>query len=232
VPFNDTNHQPVRLYTAYDQANVYIAAAVHEPELRCSAGEPVTRRGPDETVTLPYRMGDPEGLEHISLCGDGRFLAFGFRDRVPGWGRQAEDPWAWKGHFYDTDYQYAAHTSTTGPTLIRQWGAKTSRRTAYQTVAVPGVGAVKGAQICIERDNDKQLTIYELSIPRTELNLFDPDAGQLRFGFVLRSNEVGWPLQWSAACGVFDYWIGTGSFSPSWVSALPCQTFFGIDSRN
>lgn len=219
----------LRVYTAYNDRNVYVAAAVREPKLMCRAGQPVTRRGRTEVVTLPYRMGEPEGLEHIRLCGDVFFFAFGFRNRVPGWGRQMDDPWAWKGHFYDTDYQYAAHTSTTGAKLIRQWGADTSRRTAYQTAGVPGVGPVPDAQVRIERDETAQLTVYEVAIPRNELQLFDPAAGRLRFGFLLASNEIGWPLQWASAAGVFDYWIGSGSFSPSWMSVLPCQTFFGIE---
>jgi hypothetical protein len=219
----------LRVYTAYNDRNVYVAAAVREPQLMCRAGQPVTRRGRTEVVTLPYRMGEPEGLEHIRLCGDVFFFAFGFRNRVPGWGRQMDDPWAWKGHFYDTDYQYAAHTSTTGAKLIRQWGADTSRRTAYQTAGVPGVGPVPDAQVRIERDETAQLTVYEVAIPRNELQLFDPAAGRLRFGFLLASNEIGWPLQWASAAGVFDYWIGSGSFSPSWMSVLPCQTFFGIE---
>ncbi|MBE0537685.1 MAG: hypothetical protein IH624_18630 [Phycisphaerae bacterium] len=219
----------LRVYTAYDERNIYVAAAVREPQLVCRAGQPVTRRGRTEVVTLPYRMGEPEGLEHIRNCGDAFFMAFGFRDRVPGWGRQMDDPWAWKGHFYDTDYQYVVHTSATGPQLIRQWGADTSRRTAYQTAAVPGVGPVAGAQVKIQRDEAAQLTVYEMAIPRDQLKLFDPAAGRLRFGFVLSSGEIGWPLQWASAAGVFDYWIGSGSFSPSWVSVLPCQTFFGIE---
>ncbi len=174
-------------------------------------------------------MGEPSGLEHIRFCGDAFFFAFGFRDRVPGWGRQMDDHWAWKGHFYDTDNHYAVHTSSTGPQLVRQWGADTPRRIAYQTAAVPGVGPVPGAQVRIERDETAELTVYEMSIPRAELKLFNPEAGRLRFGFNLVSNEVGWPLQWASAAGVFDYWIGSGSFSPSWVSVLPCQTFFGIE---
>lgn len=219
----------LRVYTAYDAEHVYIAAAVREDTLQCRSGEPVTRRGPDGTVTLPYRMGEPEGLEHIRFCGDAFIFAFGMRDRVPEWGRQMDDPWAWKGHFNDTDYQYIAHSSTKGPQLIRQWGADTSRRTAYQTDKVPGVGPVPGAVIRIHRDEESRLTIYECAIPRSELSLFDPRDRRLRFGFNLVSNEIGWPLQWSAAANVFDYWIGSGSFSPSWVSLLPCQTFFGIE---
>ena len=121
------------------------------------------------------------------------------------------------------------HTSFTWPQLIRQWGADTSRRIAYQTTTVPGVGPVPGAQVRIERDEVAELTVYEMCIPRSELKLFDPEAGRLRFGFNLVSSEAGWPLQWASAAGVFDYWIGSGSFSPSWVSVLPCQTFFGIE---
>ena len=229
VDRGDGGDVDLRVYTAYDDARVYVAAAVYEDDLWCRAGQPVTRRGPDGVVSLPYQMGEPNGLEHIHLCGDTFAFAFGFRDRVPGWGRQMDDPWAWTGHFNDTDYQYVAHASVQGPRLIRQWGADTSRRTAYQTVDVPGVGPVPGAEIEIRRDDDARLTIYEIAIPREELMLFDPAAPRLRFGFKLTSNETGWPLQWSAAAGVFEYWIGSGSFSPSWVSLLPCQTFFGIE---
>jgi len=213
-----------RVYTAYDDKNVYIAAAVNEPRLSCSAGQ-LSRPG------LPYRKGMPDGLDHISLCGDVLLIAFGFRDRVPNWGRQMNDPYAWKGHFYDTDYQYAAHVSTDGDMLIRQWGDSTPRRTAYQTEAVPAVGPVPGSAISIRRDEASKLTIYEIAIPRTELRLFDPlTAERLRFGFVLANDErQGFNgLNWGEAAGVFDHWASAGSYGPSWIARVPCQTFFGF----
>ncbi|MBE3069301.1 MAG: hypothetical protein IMZ66_03595, partial [Planctomycetes bacterium] len=40
-----------RVFTAYDDANVYLAAEVHEPSLDCPAGKPAVRG----SVTLPYR---------------------------------------------------------------------------------------------------------------------------------------------------------------------------------
>ena len=220
-----------RVYTAYDTANVYIAAAVNEDALKCTVGQPATRgRGADK-IELPYRTGVPDGLDHIRNCGDALLFAFGFRDRVPGWGRQMDDPYAWKGHFYDTDYHYAAHISTDGPQLIRQWGPDTTRRTAYQTEPVPGYGPVPGAHIEIKRDGAAKLTVYEMSIPRTELTLFNPAAGRCRFGFMLSNDEnlgQGGALQWSETAGVFDHWRASGSFGPSWQQVLPCQTFFSI----
>ncbi|HUU11036.1 MAG TPA: hypothetical protein VM431_10925 [Phycisphaerae bacterium] len=143
-----------------------------------------------------------------------------------------DDPYAWKGHFYDTDYHYAAHVSTEGDQLIRQWGPDTGRRIAYQTDKVPGYGPVRGATIKIRRDEAAKVTVYEMAIPRRELAMFDPAKGRCRFGFVLGNDEklgLGGGLEWSAAAGVFDHWYASGSFGPSWVSQLPCQTFFGIE---
>jgi hypothetical protein len=229
----DAKRVAARIYTAYDDQNVYLAAAVEEPALRNSAGSPATRGRAQNKVTLPYRTGMPDGLDHIRLTGDVFSFAFGFQDRVPGWGRQLDDPWAWKGHFYDTDYHYVAHISTEGDQLLRQWGPDTGRRTAYQASVMPGYGPVAGAQIRIRRDESAGLTVYEMSIPRAELALFNPSAqDRLRFGFMLPNDERAGPggaLQWSAAAGVFDHWQSTGSFGPSWMAVLPCQTFFGIE---
>ncbi|MCY3020710.1 MAG: hypothetical protein NTW87_16965 [Planctomycetota bacterium] len=216
------------VYTAYDNDNVYLAAAVNEDKLECKAGQKV-RRGKAE---LPYKVGDPEGLDHIRYCGDVFMFSFGFRDRVPGWGRQMDDPYAWKGHFCDTDYHYAAHVSADGDKLVRQWGADTPRRTAYQTEKEAYVGPVAGAQIVIKRDETAKLTVYEIAIPRRELALFDPGKERLRFGFMIANSEGAGPqgaLQWSDAAGVFDHWRAAGSFSPSWMQVLPCQTFFGVE---
>ena len=181
---------------------------------------------------MPYKKATPDGLDHIRMEGDSLFLAFGFRERVPGWGRQADDAYKWKGHFYDTDYQYVAHVSADGDKLIRQWGADTTRHIGYQIDPVEGVGPVPGARIVIKRDEARKLSIYEMAIPRSELKLFDPAKGSCRFGFILCNNEglgISGGLQWSEAAGVFDHWAGAGSFTPTWMSQLACQTFFGID---
>lgn len=184
-------------------------------------------------MTLPYRAGFPDGLGHPLLCGDGFAFAFGFRDRVPGWGRQMDDPYAWKGHFYDTDYHYLVHASTDGPMLVRQWAPGTTRRGAYQADHVPGYGPVSGARVAVQRHEDLKLTVYEVAVPRTELTMFDPRRDHCRFGFLVFSDEPVESgtkvLEWAAACGVFDHWRSAGSFSPSYAYLLPCQTFFGIE---
>jgi len=201
---------------------------VHEPSLDCPAGKPAVRG----KVTLPYRTAMPDGLTHIRHAGDAFSFAFGFRDRVTGWGRAMDDPYAWKGHFHDTDYHYVAHVSTEGDQLVRQWGPDTDRRIAYQTAKVRGYGPVPGSAIVIRRDEAAKVTVYEMAIPRSELQMFDPHAGRCRFGFILANDEqLGRQggLEWSEAAGVFDYWYSAGSFGPSWVSQLPCQTFFGIE---
>ena len=218
-----------RIYTAYDADFVYIGAVVREEHFRCTAGLPFTATLGDKTVMLPYLQGVPNGLRFATECGSVFQFSFGFRDRVPFAGRQIDDPWAWKGVFYDTDYSYVAHASAQGDQLIRIWGPGTPRRNGYQTETVPGIGPVPGGLILISRDDISKLTLYEIKIPRRQLALFNPDAGYCRFGFVLYSSELPTgSLNWSDIAGVFDYWKTPGSFPPTWRSHRACQTFFGI----
>ena len=140
------------------------------------------------------------------------------------------DPWAWKGDFYDADYSYVAHPSSDGDQLLRIWGDGSERRNGYQTEQVPGAGPVAGAQIKITR-NDKKITFYQITLPRSEVKLFDPAAGRCRFGFILYNSEPAASngLNWSDAAGVFDHWRSNGSFPPTWMQRTACQTFFGIE---
>jgi len=220
-----------RVYTAYDDTNVYLAAVVHEDQFRCLAGQPVSIGQNATKISLPYREGMPDGLNYITRLGNVFQFSFGFRDRVAGIGRQMDDPWAWKGCFYDTDYSFVAHVSTKGDQLIRIWSPDGSREDGYQTEAVPGIGPVPGGKVKITRDESQKLTIYEIAIPRHELALFDPAGSRCRFGFILYNCEhtAGGSMNWSDAAGVFDYWRSSGSFPPTWDQRLPCQTFFGIE---
>jgi len=216
-----------KFYTGYDTRNVYLAAEIFEEQLDNHSGEVFSVNG----VVTKFQQGMPSGFNHIRFNGDALLFAFGFRERVPGWGRQMNDPYAWKGHFYDSDYTYVAHVSTQGDQLVRLWGKNTGRRNAYQGAAVAGVGAVPGAKIIIRRDINAGCSIYELSIPRTEIDLFDPQSEFLRFAFLLVNDEGLGPsgtLGWPQAAGVFDYWCSSGAFGPTWQSDLPCQTFWGI----
>ncbi len=225
-------HVAARVFTAYDDDNVYIGAAVNQAHFHCTAGEPIVRTVGKSTVTLPYRKTVPNELNFPTEDGDDLLqFSFGFRDRVPGIGRQIEDPWAWKGAFYDTDYSFFAHTSTDGDKLIRIWGPDTGRRNGYQTEAVPGIGPVEGALVKITRDEANKLTLYEIAIPRRQLALFDPATGRCRFGFILYTSKeiAGGALPWSDVAGVFDYWQSSGSFPPTWKYHLACETFFGIE---
>ncbi len=217
-----------RLYSAWDDTNVAIAVAVDEDQLTNSAGSAWVRDG----VSLPYPHGTPGGLDHIRYTGDALMLTFGFRDRVPGQGRQMGDPWAWKGYFCDSDYHYVANVNHDNqPELTRLWGPDTPRRNGYQTVAESWMTAIPGAVIAITRDAAAKRTIYEMTIPRSELKLFNPAAPRLRFSFNVINNEAinGSPiLRWAEVAGVFDHWWNMGSFQPTWEENLPCQTFFGI----
>jgi hypothetical protein len=220
-----------RVATAYDDTNLYLIGAVSEDQFHCRAGDPMWIGQNGKKLPLPYRQGMPDGLEFVTYCGDVLQFSFGFRDRVPGIGRQPGDPWEWKGSFYDTDYSFVAHVSTKGDQLIRIWGPDGSRQDGYQAEAVPGIKPVPGGKVKITRDNSQKLTIYEVAIPRSELSLFNPLAGRCRFGFVLYNSEkgTGGSMNWSDAAGIFDYWQSSGSFPPTWAQRLPCETFFGIE---
>jgi hypothetical protein len=214
-----------RVYTAYDAANIYVAFAINQDKFLSAAGKPAQRR----SVELPYKNGLPDGLGHAVTVGDMVQIALGIRDRVPGYGRKMNDPWRWKGWFCDTDYQFNACQSVNGNLLIEQWGAHTLRNNAYQTEAVPGVGPVKNGKLVVRRDEVNHLTIYEMSIPRSKVSLFDPSAGKCRFSFMVYNSQGQQPMNWAEACGVFDYWLNSGSFAPTWTSHRPCQTWFGIE---
>lgn len=216
-----------RVFTSYDDEYIYIAAEVLEEELYNSAGTPALVNN----VETGFKNAMPGGLNHPRYTGDMFMFGFGFRDRVPEFGRQMDDPLAWKGQFYDTDYLYMAYTSDEGDQLIRQWGADTPRQNGFQTDPVDYIGPVDNAQIVIQRNESQQTTIYEMAIPLSELELFNQEEETLRFGFVLLNNEGAGPsgkLQWSEAAGVFDYWLNSGSFAPTWDQFLPLQTEFGI----
>jgi hypothetical protein len=220
-----------RLYSAWNDKDVAIALAVDEDKLSNIAGSPWVRDG----VTIPYPHGTPGGLNHVRYTGDSLMMTFGFRDRVPGQGRQMGDPWAWKGYFCDTDYHYVANVNHENkPELTRLWGPDTPRRNGYQTVQEPWMTAIPGAAIAIRRDEAAKRTIYELTIPRSELKLFDPATPRLRFAFNLVTDEAingSSILRWTEAAGVFDHWWNMGSFLPTWEENLPCQTFFGISHK-
>ncbi|MBV8214416.1 MAG: hypothetical protein JOZ08_14475 [Verrucomicrobia bacterium] len=230
----DAKRVAAQVYTSYDDDFVYLGAAVVENQFQCSAGQPFAQPNGNLTTTvLPYQEGVPNGLHFITECGSVFQFSFGFRDRVPGTRRQLDDPWAWKGAFYDTDYSFAAHASTDGDRLVRIWGPDASRRNGYQTEEVPGIGAVPAAKVNITRDETQKLTLYEIAIPRRQLALFDPAKGRCRFGFLLFNRDAlsGGALGWSDASGVFDYWRSAGSFPPTWKSHVACQTFFGIQNQ-
>jgi hypothetical protein len=224
---NGGSRVAARIYTAYDDHYVYIAAEVLEDTLLNAAGNPAMVNG----VETGFLRGLPGGLNHPRYTGDLFMFGFGFRERVPGFGRQMDDPLAWKGQFYDTDYLYLAYTSTQGNQLIRQWGADTPRQNGFQTDPVETIGSIEGAKIVIERDPTTWTTVYEIAIPRSELALFNENERSLRFGFVLINNEgagKSGKLEWAEAAGVFDYWLNSGSFAPTWDQFLPLQTEFGI----
>lgn len=197
-------------YAAYDSDYLYFCLTGWGAET--SAGQ-LSKPGLDL-----WKKGEPDGIDHIALCGDVLQLVFGFRDRVPHVGRQVGDPRQWKGHFYDTDYQYAVYKDASGEDhVMRQWGPDTDRRTAYQIDLVPYVSEPEGIQVKITD------ACYEVAIPRSEIKMFDENLAELRFDFMLNGK-----FQWAVSAGVFDFWKSNGSYSPSWTVTRPCQDYWGI----
>ena len=258
------------VYTAYDQKYVYLGASFNEDSFANKAGQPIIKgKGTKghhiavgayvgKTLTLPGKMGFDEQGGSSAETGDCFEFAFGFRDRVPGWGRQMGDPYEWKGNFFDVDYLYNASPSTEGDMLCRLWGPNTSRTDdavsgqvialdppykreapAEEAGAPPPTpltakelsGVIAGAKVQITRDDDGNMTFYEVAVPRTEIKMFDPAKGKCRFSFMIfpTNKKTGKPMNWGDFAGVFDHWASFGSFPPLYASRTPCQTFFGIE---
>jgi hypothetical protein len=211
-----------RAYTAWDKDNFYVAFAIKEPSLKQDAGKPYR--------DTKYTTCAPDGIGFPLYSGDAVQFAFGINERAADDYRKPDDPWYWKGCFRDTDYQYIVYTSEKGPQLIRLHKPGIPYRIGFQTETQPGQGPVEGAKVLIYREGD--VTLYEASIPRSELALLKPETqSQIRFGFLLSNDEgVGHAgrLQWSQAAGVFDYWFNNGSYQPTWESFWAAQTRWGF----
>jgi len=211
-----------RGYTAWDKDHFYVAFAVQEPDLKQNAGKPYR--------DTKYTSCEPDGIGFPFYSGDAVQFAFGIRERAEDDYRKPGDPWYWKGCFRDTDYQYIAYTSEKGPKLIRLAKPGIPYRVGFQTETQPGQGPVEGAKILINRVGDT--SFYEISLPRAELALLEPEEqSAIRFGFVLSNDEgvgAAGRLQWSQAAGVFDYWFNNGSYQPTWESFWAAQTRWGL----
>jgi len=206
-----TKHIICKAYTAYDDQRFYLAFEVKEPSLAQKSDSNTANH------TLPWYSGD---------CIE---FAFGLRERAEDDYRQPADPYYWKGIFRDTDYQYLVMQASDGPCLIRLHKPGMKYTVPFQTETIPGGGPVPAAQLRINRNQAQQLTVYELSLPLSELALLKPgQRDQMRFGFIVCNDEGAGRLQWSQAAGVFDYWLNNGSYMPTWESFWPCQTKWGL----
>lgn len=222
---NSQESDKVKIKTriAYDDNYIYVSAEILEKESSNLAGT-------KEFEDLEYIKGMSGGLRHPTTTGDCLQLTFGFRDRVPGRGRQMDDNWAWKGFYYDTDYQYLVYPSSEGDQLVQQWDESSPRRNGFQTEEVEEIHPVQGSMVQISRDEENETTIYELAIPRNEIPLFNEELEDFRFSYIYNNNEgaSGGRLQYSNMMGVFDHWRNFGSFAPTWMQTTSCQTFVHI----
>lgn len=217
-----TAHVLVKAYTAWDATNFYAAFAVTEPELTSTAGTPFG--------DPKFKNGMLDGINHPIYLGDAVEFVFGINERAEDDYHKPGDPWYWKGDFRDTDYQYFAYPSTDGPQLLRLHKPGIPYRDGYQAEMPPGQGPIPGSRISITRTGD--VSLYEISIPRTELALFKPERQpRIRFGFLVANSAKagnGGLLEWSRAAGVWDYWENSGSYQPTWQTLTAAQTAWGF----
>jgi hypothetical protein len=215
-------HVIVKSYAAWDATNFYAAFKVIEPQLASTAGTDYT--------DSKYKHGMLNGVDFPFYIGDSVEFGFGINQRAEDDYHKSGDPWYFKGDFRDTDYLYIAYPSALGPQLIRLHKPGIPFRDGFQTEAPVGQGAIRGSRIVITRQGDA--SVYELSIPRSELKLFSPEKmPRIRFGFVVsdsaKAND-GALLEWSKTAGVFDYWLNNGSYQPTWQSLYAAQTAWGF----
>ena len=212
LPPTSEAHVVVDSRVAYDRDNVYVAFAVQEPGSSNSSD------------------GDPSGVSNLpTSCGDCFELAFGFGRRSDDDYRPPTDPWFWKGCVRDADYELLLFRNSKGqPVLLSAFRPGQRWRVDFQTEQV-NVDVVPDAQVRIGRDEAAQVTTYEAAIPRAYLQRFQPLMRTMRFGFVYFNDEQLPPLEWSRACGVFDYLNNNGSYLPTWMNFLPCQTPWRIE---
>jgi len=208
-----------KAYTAWDKEHIYLAFAVKEPALKQGAGKPFS--------DPQYTAGDLGGVGFPIYSGDAIEFVFGINERAADDYRKPDDPWYWKGCFRDTDYQYIAYPSEKGPQLVCVAKPGIPYRIGFQTEVPPGQGPVPGSKLTITRDGD--LSLYEISLPRTELPQLKPEEkAEIRFGFMVANDEGLGHLEWSRAAGVFDYWLNNGSYQPTWDSIWAAQTRWGL----
>jgi len=201
----------VKLALGYDARYFYIAAVVREPGLGNA-----TNGNPASYTENPLTNGD---------CLE---MAFGFNERAQDDYRKAGDPWYWKGMFRDVDYVVIQTRSRADqPILQSLYVPGLPWRTDYQTARY-NVFNIPGRRSQFVRDETALTTTYEIAIPRNYLKRFDPAKPWFRFGAVYFNDEKLPPLEWSRACGVFDYWTNFGSYLPAWQPLLACQTRWGI----
>jgi hypothetical protein len=167
--------------------------------------------------------------------------------------RAKDDPWAYKGHFYDNDYVFALNDPAG---QIWRLGAPDARwRTPYnwiiqckggdaskfpRFVSDPDYEASKfydivakgGAKIAATDDGNGRRTV-ECAIPRSLIPEFQPIPGKpVRLSFILHqgaSLDGTTYYEWSKVAGEFPFLKGFGSFQPSWQMLYPNQLSWGVE---
>jgi len=197
-----------RVALRWDGGRLYIAARVQESSLR--------PRGAGNSDYLFWR--DYDALQ----------IAFGTRD-----GPNSSPT---RGPFHDTDYGFLL-----SPFAALSDGTIEGRllRLSSPTVAFDSLrdrtrwgGVVPAARCVVRRLPERNLSIYEASLPLSAMPDLEPlrranSDAPIRFSWILHNNE-GAPLDWSEAASVFPWWGNTSSFAPAQNLYLAAQTPLGF----
>ena len=156
-----------RIYTAYDDAWVFLAAAVQEDGLNCYAGQPVVKGRRETKVTLPYKNGMPAGSTTWSTPATFAILLRVPRPRAglrPADGR----PLRLEGLLLRHRRQLRGPRLDRGRPIDPHLGPRHPRRNGYQTEQVPGMERCPAESAIVRDRGEPRQTVYELSIPRSE----------------------------------------------------------------
>jgi hypothetical protein len=185
------------VYTMWDEENFYFAARVSD--------------------NLHSQTSFAENPYALPFDGDSIQIAFGVDAEDPHKLKKPSDPGYRRGLIFDTDYEYALSLTPKGPELFRLHTPETGYQTFYPTNPDIGLGLIPNAKFAVVRDDVKEVTIYEVAIPWSELKLVDRSK-PVRFSCLIndrdKERKEGW-LELGAGLGVKK---GSHlSFSPSWV---------------
>lgn len=176
-----------RLALKWDATQLYIAAVVREPQV--SSDMSASEFWNRDAIQLAFGLRDDASVRPQSVP---------FRDTDYGF---VLLPWR------ENEARLLRAWTPTSP--FDGWNGRVRDRTRWG-------GAVPGARVALRRDAARGLTLYEASLPLSEMPTLRParraaNALAVRFSFQVHSTEAP-ALSWSRANNVFAWWGNPVSF--------------------